>query len=71
MFVLGLAANVALQAVSNAKAALTNMPLTSLDLTIFYSNTAGFLGAMKWSPTMFFGLAALITAVIACVFVCV
>lgn len=71
VFVLGLAANVALQAVSNAKAALTNMPLTSLDLAIFYGNPAGFLGAMKWSPTMFFGLAALITAIIACVFVCV
>jgi len=70
VFVLGLAANVSLQAISNAKAALTSMPLTSLDLAIFFSNPAGFLGAMNWSPTVFFSLAAVIAAVIVCMFVC-
>lgn len=46
----------AVQALNAGKISLIEMPLTYLDLRIATANPAGFLGAMKISPTAAFGL---------------
>ncbi|MEI2735058.1 MAG: hypothetical protein V9G24_09775 [Rhodoblastus sp.] len=43
---------------NDGKIALTEMPLTWLDLQIAASNPAGFLGAVKVSPTLAYAIAA-------------
>ena len=62
VFAAGAAANFALHSVSVTKAALTTLPLTSLDLHIFATNPGGFLGAMKWDPAISFAIAGITTS---------
>lgn len=48
------------QFLNDGKIALTEMPLTWLDLQIAAANPAGFLGAMKVSPPLAFSIAGLV-----------
>lgn len=53
---------------NDGKIALTEMPLTWLDLQIAASNPAGFLGAVKVSPTLAYAIvAALVAAMLAAI----
>ena len=47
---------------NDGKIALTEMPLTWLDLQIAASNPAGFLGAVKVSPTLAYAIVAALVA---------